>query len=141
MTPGLLQAIVQNPCRLTFDFCTGLRALQSRKQLDNLVAQVQAARDKMQWGEYGAPPLLVKIAPDLTKADKVDVATVALKRSLDGLVISNTTISRPHAVRDHPSGDEVSFLDRIAPVPVYTLPQRGDRPLAVSADLGAVTQS
>ena len=87
--------------------CTGLRALQGRKQLDNLVTQVKTARDNMQWGANGPPPLLVKIAPDLTTADKVDVATIALKRGLDGLVISNTTISRPHEVRDHPSGDEV----------------------------------
>lgn len=85
----------------------GLRALQGRKQLDHLVTKVKAARDAMQWGPDGPPPLLVKIAPDLTKEDKVDVATIALKRGLDGLVISNTTISRPLEVRDHPSGDEV----------------------------------
>ena len=90
----------------------GLRALQGRKQLDNLVTRVKAARDEMPWGPAGAPPLLVKIAPDLTTADKIDVATIALKRGLDGLVISNTTISRPPEVRDHPSGDEVNSLTR-----------------------------
>ena len=49
----------------------------------------------------------MKVAPDLTAADKSDIAAVALKHGLDGLVVSNTTISRPPDVRDHPSGDEV----------------------------------
>lgn len=64
-------------------------------------------RDSMHWGEHGPPPLLVKIAPDLTDADKRDVAAVVLKHGIDGLVVSNTTIARPPEVRDHPSGDEV----------------------------------
>ena len=62
----------------------------------------------MSWGEHGPPPLLVKMAPDLTQADKIDIASVTLKQGLDGLIVSNTTITRPPAVRDHPSGDEVS---------------------------------
>lgn len=75
--------------------------------MEKLVRAVKNARDEMSWGEHGPPPLLVKMAPDLTQADKIDIASVALKQGLDGLVISNTTITRPHAVRDHPSGDEV----------------------------------
>ena len=88
--------------------CAGLRALQGRKELDQLVKRVKAARDSLQWGPQGPPPLLVKLAPDLQPADKTDIAAVALKHGLDGLVVSNTTISRPPNVRDHPSGDEVS---------------------------------
>jgi len=38
--------------------------------------KVQAARDEMQWGEEGPPPLLVKIAPDLSKEDLEDIAAV-----------------------------------------------------------------
>ncbi|GFQ07320.1 dihydroorotate dehydrogenase (quinone) mitochondrial [Phtheirospermum japonicum] len=52
----------------------GLRQLQGRKQLKDLVKKVQAARDEMQWGEEGPPPLLVKIAPDLSKQDLEDIA-------------------------------------------------------------------
>ncbi|XP_044491144.1 dihydroorotate dehydrogenase (quinone), mitochondrial isoform X2 [Mangifera indica] len=73
----------------------GLRMLQGRKQLKDLVKKVQAARDEMQWGEEGPPPLLVKIAPDLSKEDLEDIAAVALALRLDGLIISNTTVSRP----------------------------------------------
>ena len=54
--------------------------------------------------------VLVQVAPDLTPADKSDIAAVALKHGLDGLVVSNTTISRPPDVRDHPSGDEVGHV-------------------------------
>lgn len=76
----------------------GLRQLQGRKQLKDLVKKVQAARDEMQWGEEGPPPLLVKIAPDLSKQDLEDIAAVAVALRVDGLIISNTTISRPDPV-------------------------------------------
>lgn len=88
----------------------GLRMLQGRKQLKDLVKKVQAARDEMQWGEEGPPPLLVKIAPDLSKEDLEDIAAVALALHLDGLIISNTTISRPQPVNENPSSLETGGL-------------------------------
>lgn len=72
----------------------GLRALQDRAALDGLVARVQAA---MQGG--APPPLLVKIAPDLTAEDLADVADVALARGLAGIIVSNTTLARPDSLR------------------------------------------
>jgi dihydroorotate dehydrogenase len=48
--------------------------------------KVLAARDEMQWAEAGPPPLLVKIAPDLSKQDLSDIAAVAMTLRLDGLV-------------------------------------------------------
>lgn len=88
----------------------GLRMLQGRKQLKDLVKKVQAARDEMQWGEEGPPPLLVKIAPDLSKEDLEDIAAVALALRLDGLIISNTTISRPDSVNKSPVAEETGGL-------------------------------
>lgn len=88
----------------------GLRKLQGRKQLKDLVKKVQAARDEMQWAEEGPPPLLVKIAPDLSKQDLDDIAAVAVALRLDGLIISNTTISRPEVVRDNPVSKEIGGL-------------------------------
>jgi dihydroorotate dehydrogenase len=41
------------------------------------------------------PPLLVKIAPDLTIEERVDLAEAALASGLDGLIVSNTTVARP----------------------------------------------
>ena len=72
----------------------GLRALQGRAQLEDLVGRTRAALD----GAAGAgkrPPLLLKIAPDLGEADLADIAAVALAGALDGLIVSNTTIARP----------------------------------------------
>lgn len=88
----------------------GLRQLQGRKLLKDLVKKVQAARDEMQWGEEGPPPLLVKIAPDLSKQDLEDIAAVALTLRLDGLIISNTTISRPEEVSKNPVAQETGGL-------------------------------
>ena len=74
---------------------SGLRALQGRKQLQELVSFVKTARDNLDWGPSGPPPLLVKVAPDLSDADKADVAAVVMDTGVDGLVVGNTTISRP----------------------------------------------
>lgn len=67
----------------------GLRALQSRDALDELLAGVMAAR-----GPAG-PPVFLKVAPDLEPADIDDIARVAVDRQLDALIVSNTTIGRP----------------------------------------------
>ncbi|KAG2316756.1 hypothetical protein Bca52824_019878 [Brassica carinata] len=88
----------------------GLRMLQGRKQLKDLVKKVQAARDEMQWGDDGPPPLLVKIAPDLSRGELEDIAAVALALKLDGLIISNTTVSRPDPVSNNPVATETGGL-------------------------------
>jgi dihydroorotate dehydrogenase len=69
----------------------GLRALQSRDALAALIAAVLEARAEL----AHRPSLLLKIAPDLTDADRQDIAEVALASGLDGLIVSNTTIARP----------------------------------------------
>lgn len=69
----------------------GLRALQGKAPLAALIARTRAARDKL----AQRPPLVLKIAPDLTLADQSDIAAVALEQGLDGLMVSNTTIERP----------------------------------------------
>ncbi|KAG7023943.1 Dihydroorotate dehydrogenase (quinone), mitochondrial [Cucurbita argyrosperma subsp. argyrosperma] len=64
----------------------------------------------MQWGEEGPPPLLVKIAPDLSKEDLEDIAAVALALRLDGLIITNTTVSRPAPADKNPLAAEAGGL-------------------------------
>ena len=72
----------------------GLRTLQSRDALADLLGQCLAAR-----AETGAtPPLLLKVAPDLTDEDKADIAAVVLDSGIDGLIVSNTTLARPAAI-------------------------------------------
>lgn len=71
----------------------GLRALQNKDTLVELIRQVQKALDDHVKGRK--PPLLIKIAPDLTDEDKADIAEIALRKSVDGLIVANTTITRP----------------------------------------------
>jgi dihydroorotate dehydrogenase len=69
----------------------GLRALQARAMLQELLIAVQAARE-----ESGArAPLLVKVAPDLSPPECEDIAAVALSVRIDGIVVANTTVARP----------------------------------------------
>ncbi|WP_374651717.1 quinone-dependent dihydroorotate dehydrogenase, partial [Rhizorhabdus sp.] len=67
----------------------GLRALQDRGALTELLAAVMEARPA------GGPPVFLKVAPDLEPADIDDIAEIAGEYRLDGLIVSNTTISRP----------------------------------------------
>jgi len=76
----------------------GLRALQGRAPLQALIGRARQALDTapLDAGSAGQrPPLLLKIAPDLTPEDLADIAAVALEGGLDGLIVSNTTITRP----------------------------------------------
>ncbi|EWY37500.1 dihydroorotate dehydrogenase [Skermanella stibiiresistens SB22] len=73
----------------------GLRALQGREPLAELLGRALAARAEATPAGGPPPPLLLKIAPDLTTEDKRDVAEVALASGIDGLIVSNTTITRP----------------------------------------------
>lgn len=73
----------------------GLRALQSPDSLRRLIAATRAAATKA----GSEPPLLVKIAPDLTGPDLAALAEVARAEALAGLIVSNTTIGRPEGLR------------------------------------------
>lgn len=71
----------------------GLRALQKTGMLEELLGQVVKARNGLD-GEV-KPPVLVKISPDLDKGELMDVASAALETNIDGIIVSNTTTSRP----------------------------------------------
>jgi len=72
----------------------GLRALQGKEPLEQLVRRTRKAVDAL----AVKVPLLLKIAPDLTEEDLRDIAEVALESGLDGLIVSNTTITRPDSL-------------------------------------------
>lgn len=71
----------------------GLRALQDKAPLAMLIARTHMALAEACGAS--APPLLLKIAPDLTGQDLADVAEVALEGRLAGLIATNTTVARP----------------------------------------------
>ncbi|MBI1181451.1 MAG: quinone-dependent dihydroorotate dehydrogenase [Alphaproteobacteria bacterium] len=85
----------------------GLRGLQSRDQLKLLLDRLLAVREQM--SRVRRPPLLIKLAPDLTDAECEDVAALALQHEVDGLIVGNTTISRPEGVAS-PLRDETGGL-------------------------------
>jgi dihydroorotate dehydrogenase len=69
----------------------GLRDLQAVEKLGPLLSAVRAAADGVAERHV---PLLVKIAPDLSDADVLAVADLALELRLDGIVATNTTVRR-----------------------------------------------
>jgi dihydroorotate dehydrogenase len=78
----------------------GLRALQARAQIEDLLARVVTARNRVTPlspdGAVGRrPPLLAKVGPDLDDEALRDVAQVALSTGVDGLIVGNTTLARP----------------------------------------------
>jgi dihydroorotate dehydrogenase len=84
----------------------GLRALQARAQIEELLARVQNFRRNKAAGRH--PPLLVKVGPDLDEGQTRDIAEAVLAAGIDGLIIGNTTVTRPATLksvnRDAPGG-------------------------------------
>ncbi|TBW37149.1 quinone-dependent dihydroorotate dehydrogenase [Siculibacillus lacustris] len=72
----------------------GLRDLQGRAALAELLGRTLAARDAVATRVGRRVPVLLKIAPDLDDAGLADVAAEVLAAGVDGLVVSNTTLDR-----------------------------------------------
>ena len=86
-----------------------LRELQSSEKLDELLALLKAKRDALA-GRYGrAKPMLVKVAPDLDDGQIEAIAGLAAKHAIDGLIATNTTVSRD-AVAGHRHAGEAGGL-------------------------------
>lgn len=76
----------------------GLRSLQRKEHLAVVIGGALRARDGL--ARDPKPPLLLKIAPDLSEEEKRDVADVIVSDGcrVDGLIVSNTTTARPAAL-------------------------------------------
>ncbi|MGN6365474.1 quinone-dependent dihydroorotate dehydrogenase [Asticcacaulis taihuensis] len=72
----------------------GLRALQGKSYLDDLLGQMAETRAALVKVSVSNCPIFLKIAPDLTEAEIADTVTSTLDHRLDGLIVSNTTLSR-----------------------------------------------
>jgi dihydroorotate dehydrogenase len=77
----------------------GLRNLQQSAALDDLLAKVIDARERVR-RNAGESPVLLKIAPDLSLAELDDVVHVARSRRVDGMIVANTTLARPLSLRE-----------------------------------------
>lgn len=96
----------------------GLRALQRREELGGLLRAVLAARGGAV--AEGRPPLLVKIAPDLTADELADIAAVCLDVGIDGIVATNTTVTRPDGLTERQAGEAGGLSGR----PLFALSTR-----------------
>jgi dihydroorotate dehydrogenase len=68
----------------------GLRGLQSAAELESLLSRLNAARDR----QSKRVAMLLKIAPDLVDGELADIAACCSGGTVDGVIISNTTLSR-----------------------------------------------
>lgn len=85
----------------------GLRNLQGRTVLDDLLAKVIDARAA---SAAKTAPLLLKIAPDVTEHDLDDIVDIARSRKIDGMIVSNTTVARPTTLQDQKQAKETGGL-------------------------------
>jgi dihydroorotate dehydrogenase len=86
-------------CNVSSPNTPGLRTLQGRSQLAGLLKRVQGAI-------IARPvPLLVKIAPDATDDDLDDIVAVCRDLRIDGIIVGNTTLSRPPSLKSHRRGE------------------------------------
>ncbi len=86
-------------CNISSPNTPGLRAMQQREVIAELLARVIAARDEATPPGARRPPLLAKVGPDLSASMVEDIAEVALATGVDGLIVGNTTIDRPATLR------------------------------------------
>jgi dihydroorotate dehydrogenase len=86
-----------------------LRDLQSSERLDELLGAVMARRAALAQRHGRVKPLLVKVSPDLDDAQIEAIARLAIAHAVDGLIATNTTISRD-AVAGHRHGRQTGGL-------------------------------
>jgi dihydroorotate dehydrogenase len=99
-----LEAVYERASYITVNISSpntkNLRDLQSSEKLDELLAAVMGRRAALAQRHGREKPLLVKVAPDLDDAQIETIAELAIRHGVDGLIATNTTLSR-EAVAGH----------------------------------------
>jgi dihydroorotate dehydrogenase len=78
----------------------GLRRLQGREMLEKLLDAIAKARPEVENAGIRRTPILVKLAPDLSDAELDDALEVILGTGMDGIIATNTSLSR-EGLRSH----------------------------------------
>jgi dihydroorotate dehydrogenase len=78
-----------------------LRELQKGNALDGLLTALAKRRDKLARARKRRVPIVLKIAPDLSQADVNTMMASVIAHEFDGVIATNTTISRPPEVAEH----------------------------------------
>ncbi len=81
----------------------GLRDLQSKAALEELAGRVAEQRSRLNTErDY---PVFLKVAPDLAEAEVPEIVAAAADARFDGIIVSNTTITRPEILRSAHKGE------------------------------------
>jgi dihydroorotate dehydrogenase len=72
----------------------GLRRLQGRDMLENLLGTIAKERQTKPQGKGRNIPILVKLAPDLSEGEIEDAIEVILQTGMDGIIATNTSLGR-----------------------------------------------
>jgi dihydroorotate dehydrogenase len=105
-------------CNVSSPNTPGLRSLQARAEIEALIQRVLEARSQHAPDKTSPPPLLAKVGPDLDEQQLRDIAEVALFTKIDGLIVGNTTVTRPALVSRH--GIEAGGLSGLPLLPLAT---------------------
>jgi len=87
----------------------GLRELQAEDALGQLLAALKSEQAKLADTHGKYTPIALKIAPDLESQALDDIARLLVKHRIDGVIATNTTVSRV-AVKGIPHSDEAGGL-------------------------------
>jgi dihydroorotate dehydrogenase len=79
----------------------GLRQLQGRAALHELLTQLHAQRQLEEKRVEKRLPVLVKLAPDLSENELNDAVDVILATHMDGIIVTNTTLARAGLTSEH----------------------------------------
>lgn len=93
----------------------GLRALQTKAALDELLGRIAEARDALP--AEGRVPMFLKVAPDLEDGEPEAITESVLANGLAGIIVSNTTITRSglaSAAKDEAGGLSGAPLTRLS---------------------------
>ena len=94
----------------------GLRALQDKDALLNLLSRIDEARSSLPERR----PVFLKIAPDITDEDKADISAAVRAHSIDGVIVSNTTITRPESL----SSSDAAQVGGLSGAPLFEMSTR-----------------
>ncbi len=86
-----------------------LRQLQQGEEIKQLLSSLKEEQLVLQQTHNKYTPLVVKIAPDLEDSEILHIAKLLLDFDLDGVIATNTTISRD-AIKDHKFAKETGGL-------------------------------
>ncbi len=82
----------------------GLRALQGRAALDELLGRLAETRGVLA-ADSGDRPIFLKVAPDLDPAEIDDITASVQAHGIDGIIVGNTTLSRPAGLTSRHRGE------------------------------------